>query len=98
MIRLRAKPFEDVLIAIAQFALQLTLVRPEIIWNHSSKICSVLLTDILPIVFKPLVFISVTHTSKLMIHNHDNTLPFCLSGEVFVDDCVLQFQKAERFD
>ena len=32
-----------------------------------------------------------------MKHNHDNIL-FCLSGEVFVDDCVLQFQKAERFD
>ena len=33
------------------------------------------------------------------MHNHDNILSlFCLSGEVFVDDCVLQFQKAERFD
>ena len=56
--------------------------------------CSVLLTDILHIVFKPLF-----STSKLMLHSHDNILSlFCLSGEVFVDDCVLQFQKAERFD
>ena len=39
----------------------------------------------------------VTHTSKLMMHNHDNILSlFCISGEV--DDCVLQFQKTERFD
>ena len=28
---IRAKPFEDVLIAVSQFALQLTVVRPEII-------------------------------------------------------------------
>ena len=34
-----------------------------------------------------------------MMHNHDNILSlFCLSGEGFVDDCVLQFQKPERFD
>ena len=34
-----------------------------------------------------------------MMHNHDNILSlFCLSNEIFVDDCVLQFQKAERFD
>ena len=33
-----------------------------------------------------------------MMHNHNNILSlFCLSSEVFVDDCVLQFQKAERF-
>ena len=37
---------------------------------------------------------SVTHTSKLMMHNHDNILSiFCLSSEVFVDDCVLSFKK-----
>ena len=59
---------------------------------------SVLLTDTLTIVFKP-IFRSVTHTSKLMMHSHDNILSlFCLSGEVFVDDCVLQIQKAERFN
>ena len=34
-----------------------------------------------------------------MMHSHDNILSlFCLSGEVFVDDYVLKFQKAERFD
>ena len=34
-----------------------------------------------------------------MMHNHDNVLSlFRMSGEVFVDDCVLQFQKAERYD
>ena len=34
-----------------------------------------------------------------MMHNHDNISSlFWLSGEVFVDDCVLQFQNAERFD
>ena len=32
-----------------------------------------------------------------MLHNHDKSFSlFCMSGEV--DDCVLQFQKAERFD
>ena len=32
-----------------------------------------------------------------MMGKHDNIL-FCLSDEVFVDDCVLQFKKAETFD
>ena len=54
--------------------------------------CSVLLTDILHIVFKPLFSFQL-----LTLQNHDNILSlFCLSCEVFVDDCILQFQKAER--
>ena len=47
--------------------------------------------------FLNLCFNLVTHTSKLMMHNHDNILSlFCMSGEV--EDYVLQFEKAERFD
>ena len=33
-----------------------------------------------------------------MMHNRDILSLFCLCGEVIADDCVLQFQKAERYD
>ena len=63
---IRVKPFEDVLIAVSQFALLLTVVRPEIIWSHSSF---VLLTDILGIIFKPLFSFQL-----LTLQYHDNIL------------------------
>ena len=54
--------------------------------------CSVLLTDILRIVFKPL-----SSFQLLKLQNHDNILSlFCMSGEVFVDDCALVSEKLKE--
>ena len=46
---------------------------------------------------KPFFFCSVLLTLFLN-HCFISVTLFCSSGDVFVEDCVLQFQKAEKFD